>query len=57
MFTTQNKIDFSNTEVAFKDKTSNELRQSHLLFRVMNNNAMVKLGKKMVNFAFAIHLL
>lgn len=55
MFTTQNKIDFSNTEVAFKDKTSNELRQSHLLFRVMNNNAMVQLGKKMVNFAFAIH--
>lgn len=56
MHSTQNKIDFSNTEVAFKNKSSGELRQAHMLFQVMNNNTMVKLGKQAVNLSFALHL-
>ncbi len=56
MLSTQNKIDFSNTEVAFKNKTTGELRQAHMLFKVMNNSAMVKLGKQMVNLAFSLHV-
>ncbi len=55
MYTQLANIDFSNTEVAFKNKTNSELRQAHMLFKVMNNNFMVNMGKHMVNFAFSIH--
>ena len=48
------KIDFNNLEVAFKGKSSAQLRQAHLLFRVMNSTPMVNMGKFMVNLAFKI---
>lgn len=47
-------IDFTNSEIAFKDKSNTSLREAYLLFKVMNNPFMVKTGKKLVNFAFAI---
>lgn len=49
-------IDFENSEIAFKGKSNAELRQMHLLFRVMNNGGLVKMGKNMVNLAFSLHL-
>lgn len=48
-------INFNNTEVAFRGKTNADLREMHLLFRVMNNPNWVSAGKKLINIAFAIH--
>ena len=49
------RIDFENLEIAFKDKSNAQLRQANMLFKVMNNAGMVKVGKHMVNLAFSIH--
>ena len=49
-------INFSNSEIAFRNKTNSELREAHMLFKVMNNSSIVRLGKHAVNFAFALHL-
>ncbi len=49
------RIDFENLEIAFKDKSNAQLRQANMLFKVMNNAGMVKVGKHMVNLAFNIH--
>lgn len=46
---------FENSEIAFRGQSNNSLRQSCLLFKVMNNRTLVKTGKYLVNFAFAIH--
>ncbi len=48
-------IDFSNYEIAFRNKTNAQLREAYLLFKVMNNSFMVKIGKNLVKFAFSIH--
>lgn len=48
-------IDFTNSEIAFKNKTNSQLREAYLLFKVMNNPLMVKIGKNLVRFAFSIH--
>lgn len=49
------KIDFSNSGIAFRDRSNYDLRETHLLFKIMNNSGLVKMGKTLVNFAFAIH--
>ena len=49
-------LDFEDSEIAFKGKSNAELRQIHLLFKVMNNGGLVKMGKNMVNMAFSLHL-
>ena len=54
MLLTHDVIDFNNSEIAFRNKSNAELRQAHLLFRVMNNAGLVKTGKHLVNLAFAI---
>ena len=48
-------VSFNDIETAFKGKSNNDLREMHLLFKVMNSPTWVSLGKKLVNFAFAIH--
>ena len=48
-------INFNDTEIAFRDKTNADLREMHLLFKVMNNPNWVNIGKKLVNIAFTIH--
>lgn len=35
-------LDFSNTEIAFSNKSNAQLKQMHYLFRMMNNNTLVK---------------
>ena len=55
MSLTHSVIDFNNSEIAFRNKSNAELRQAHLLFKVMNNAGLVKLGKHLVNIAFAVH--
>jgi proline dehydrogenase len=51
-----NTLDLLNSEIAFRDKTNAELRQTCELFRVMNNNRLVRTGRQLVNIAFALHL-
>ena len=48
-------VNFNNLEVAFKDKSNNDLRGMYLLFRVMNSPTWVAIGEKLTRFAFAIH--
>lgn len=49
-------INFNNTEIAFRSKSNTDLREMHLLFKVMNNPKSVTIGKKLVKVAFATHL-
>lgn len=48
-------VSFNDIETAFKGKSNNDLREMHILFKVMNSPRWVSLGKKLINFAFAIH--
>lgn len=41
------KLDFSNTEVAFSDKSNSELKKGYWLFRMMNKPWLVNLGTKL----------
>jgi proline dehydrogenase len=47
---------FTNTEIAFKNKSNSELKKAYNLFKMMNSNFLVKLGPKLVNLAFALRL-
>lgn len=48
-------MDFNNTKIAFQDKTNKDLQRAYLLFRTIEKNWMVKVGKIMLQFAQAIH--
>lgn len=48
-------INFNDTEVAFRGKSNNDLREMHLLFKVMNSPTWVSIGKKLTDIAFTIH--
>ncbi len=56
MRTIHNNLNFDNSEIAFRDKTNFELRQSYMLFKVLNSNTMVNISKYIVEFAFALHI-
>lgn len=45
-------IDFNDTEVAFRDHSTNSLKQICVLFKVMNNRALMNLSKHLIDFAF-----
>ena len=49
-------ISFDNTEIAFQSKSNKDLRRARFLFRMVANNAMVKTGKALANFAIRFHL-
>lgn len=49
-------IDFSNTEVAFADKSDRELKQTKWLFDMMNKAWLVNLGGKLAMFAVKYRL-
>ena len=48
-------INFNNSEIAFKDKSDKNLKETYMWFKVMNNSGLVKIGKHLLNFAFTIH--
>lgn len=50
------KVDFSDTKIAFADKSNQELRWSNLLFSLMNNASLVKWGSRLANWALQVHL-
>ncbi|WP_373497477.1 proline dehydrogenase family protein [Aquiflexum sp.] len=49
-------ISFENLEVAFASKSNRDLKKMYLIFATINNNTLVSIGTKMVNWAFALKL-
>jgi proline dehydrogenase len=49
-------LDFSNTEIAFSNKTDKELKKMAWLFKLMNKPALVKYGSKLGLFAVKLKL-
>ncbi len=50
------KVDFSNTEIAFAHKSTRELKWSHTLFFLMNNATLVDVGARLATLAFKLKL-
>ena len=47
---------FENTEVAFGLKTDSQLERAYFLFRMIQNQPMVRIGSAVTNFALKAHL-
>ena len=47
---------FDNTEVAFKLKSDSELERAYFLFKMIQNQPMVRIGTAVTNFALKAHL-
>lgn len=47
---------FDNTEVAFSLKSDSELERAYFLFRMIQNQPMVRIGSAVTNFALKAHL-
>ena len=50
-----NKI-FDNTQVAFSLKSNTQLERAYLLFKLIGNQSLVKIGTTLTNFALKVHL-
>ena len=50
------KVSFKNTEIAFKAKSSSDLKKSYWLFKLVGNNVLVNLGPTLLKFAFFLRL-
>lgn len=53
---TTSALSFENTEIAFKGKSNADLNRSYWLFKLVSNNALVKIGAPITNFALQIGL-
>lgn len=51
------KVDFNNTEIAFKSKSNKDLRRAHRLFKMVGRNWLVRIGKWATNLALKLRLL
>jgi proline dehydrogenase len=49
-------LNFDNTEVAFKGKSNSDLKRAYILFKVIANPALVKLGSVLTNTALALRI-
>ncbi len=49
-------VSFDNTEVAFESKSNKDLSWAFWLFKIMNSNFMVQLGKMLLNFSMFLRL-
>lgn len=47
---------FENTEIAFKLKSDSELERAYFLFKLIQNQPMVRIGTAVTNFALKAHL-
>jgi proline dehydrogenase len=50
------KLNFDNTEIAFRNKSNSELNASYLLFKVISSNFLTKVGPPVTNFFLNIGL-
>lgn len=48
------KINFDNTEIAFRNKSNAELNQAYWLFKIIGNNFLTKIGPPITNFMLNI---
>lgn len=53
---TDRLISFDNTEIAFQSKTDKELRQAHILFKMLSHSWLVNLSAPFVQFAIKAQL-
>ena len=51
-----NSFSFDNTEIAFTSKSDQELKNAYRLFRVINNNFLVKIGPAITKLAIKLKL-
>ena len=49
-------VDFSNTELAFQAKSDARLQRTYWLFRIIDDPFLTKVGPKLLNTAFWLHL-
>ena len=49
-------MNFSDTKVAFSDKSDKELKIAKILFETIKNPTLVKVGQKLLNFALTLRL-
>ena len=47
---------FDNTAVAFQLKSDSQLERAYFLFRMIQNQPMVRIGSAVTNFALKVHL-
>ncbi len=52
----QVKLDFDNTEIAFRNKSDNDLEKAYWLFKMVSNNTLIKVGTPLTNFALNLGL-
>ncbi|PRD47018.1 proline dehydrogenase family protein [Sphingobacterium haloxyli] len=50
------KLDFNNTEIAFRNKSDKDLEKAYWLFKMVSSNALIKIGTPLTNFALKIGL-
>jgi proline dehydrogenase len=50
------KLNFEDTEIAFRNKTNSELNASYFLFKVISSNFLTKIGPPITNFFLNIGL-
>lgn len=49
-------LSFENTEVAFKSRSNSDLQRAYYLFKLIANNALVYIGKKMSTLALRLNI-
>lgn len=49
-------MDFQDTQTAFADKSTSELKEKHRIFKLMGSQSLVNFGTKLTNFALSIGL-
>lgn len=49
-------LSFENTEIAFKHRSDKDLRRAYILFRMINSNTLVYLGKGLVRLALGLKI-
>ena len=49
-------LSFENTEIAFKSKSTPDLKRAYWLFKIVSSPIIVKIGKVATNFALSLHL-
>ena len=47
-------LSFENTEIAFKSKSTPDLKRAYWLFKIVSSPIIVKIGKVATNFALSL---
>lgn len=50
------KLDFNNTEIAFQNKSDEDLEKAYWLFKIIASNTLIKIGTPLTNLALKIGL-